>query len=638
MGLSTIPIVFAAIEDLSHLVEHEWARHFFPHQFTRPHTEYQKEFWQWGWQIEPEVKYRPRIECEPRGVGKSTNAEAWIASMIARRKRKMIAYVSFDEDKASKHFDSIKAFLETPTLIQAYPHCQPKVATLKNAAERWSRDALITKSDAMVVPLSLQGSSRGWKSPTGERFDVIILDDIDKKGMTVALIAKLLDLLKAEILAAGTDKTLVVMPQNLIHRDSICSQILDHRADILSDRDFRGPYPLLKNYEAEKVNIEGDATGAKQWRITSGEAFDPAISIDYAESLLNLYGRETFDRECQQDVFKVDGEKDFREWSEVHHVITYSEFRRYFEAFKVPVWSEASQHPIIPANWNIGLGLDWGTTVGHPTAVAPLARPPMNAPLHDSFFAFTEVILPRFPLETGEDVPDVSPGRVVKAVREALKEWRVADEQVLLRLMSHEASAALNTFRIDLADELKMFFSKWKPKRGSGVPQVQELLEIDHSKPHPFRDGIMGRPRIFFIVPDDQGELIAGEFGKLLVAQPTDYKGFARARFEIPLYSQYNVGANKIKDDYVDALLGIANVFVVPAQGLTRQEKREQALPPHLRDQEQIAEIEDPHKQERINLQRMVEFQKLDEREARVRAKVSRSRPQVPKIGAIRRR
>jgi hypothetical protein len=121
--------------------------------------------------------------------------------------------------------------------------------------------------------------------------------------------------------------------------------------------------------------------------ITAGEAYDPAIDISYAEKLLNKFGKDTFDRECQQEVYKVGDEKDFREWDEIYHVITYSEFRQYFEKLNVPVWSEEKNHPQIPHNWNVGLGLDWGTTPAHPSAVAAFARPHQLSPLAIAFSA-----------------------------------------------------------------------------------------------------------------------------------------------------------------------------------------------------------------------------------------------------------
>ena len=199
--------------------------------------------------------YRPRVECEPRGVGKSTNAEAAVVSWIARKRRRMTGYVGLDEERAEQHFRTIKAMLESDKLVADYPHCKPGVQKVRSMATQWSREAIVTANGAMVVPVTLLGSRRGWKSSDGKRFDSLILDDIDKLGQSPELRAKLIELLKSEILAAGDDNTLVLMPQNLIHRDSSCAQILDHRADILSDRDFRGPYPLLKQYEAVKEEM-----------------------------------------------------------------------------------------------------------------------------------------------------------------------------------------------------------------------------------------------------------------------------------------------------------------------------------------------------------------------------------------------
>jgi hypothetical protein len=83
----------------------------------------------------------------------------------------------------------------------------------------------------------------------------------------------------------------------------------------------------------------------------------------------------------------------------------------------------------------------------------------------------------------------------------------------------------------------------------------------------------MGEPRIFLIVPDEQGKLISDGSGKLFVAQPIDRKGFARARYEMPLYSQFNSGQHKTDDDFVDAFRGIMNKFGVSSQPLTEEEE-----------------------------------------------------------------
>jgi len=116
----------------------------------------------------------------------------------------------------------------------------------------------------------------------------------------------------------------------------------------------------------------------------------------------------------------------------------------------------------------------------------------------------------------------VSPGRVAQAIKQFLTRWDIKEQQITMRLMSHEASSARNTMMFDLPESDKEFFGKWKAKKGSGVPQIQNLLEIDKTKLHPFRkypkgtmqngvdvggQPIVGCPRIFFLVADDQGEL-----------------------------------------------------------------------------------------------------------------------------------
>lgn len=553
-----------------------WAKHFFPNLFSRPFAKYQEEFWEWGWGIESETEHRPRVECQPRGVGKSTNAEAWCVSLVARKKRKMIGYVSLNEEKASKHFDGIKSMLESEAIQQAYPHCKPRIQKLRDATQQWSREAIVMDSGAMIVPLTLLGSSRGWKSSEGSRFDVIVLDDIDALGQTPEYTQKLIDMLKGEILAAGYDKTVVVMPQNLIYRDSICSQIKDQRADILSNRHFCGPYPLLKSYEAVKVDIAGDTTGAQEWIITAGEPFDPAIDIKYAESLLNTYGKALFDRECQQLVHQIEDDKDFREWNEIYHLITYSEFREVMQDYGESVWNEKRRRLQIPHRWNVGLGFDWGTTKGHPSVVTIVTRPPETNPLKNVHFVISEIVRPKFPLDAHEIPELVSPGRVAYAIGEELKEWNIIESQIQMRLMSHEASAAMNTMAIDLKEDVQQFFGKWKAQKGSGVPQIQNLLEIDYTKPHPFRkvngQPLMGCPRIFFLVDDDQGELKSDGAGNLFVQGARDAKGFARARFEMPLYSFRNSGAKKLDDDFVDAFRGLMNVFGVEVAPKTTEE------------------------------------------------------------------
>jgi hypothetical protein len=583
--------------DRDRYLEHKgweaWLNRYFPKSFSRPFTSYQRDFWQWGWQIQPDIYYRPRVECEPRGTGKSTTAETWLVSLLARRRKKTVGYVSGTEDKATQHFGAVKRKLENSQLLSHYPHLKPRVQKYKNAIGSWSQDRLVTDAEQTVIPITLKGSNRGFKSEDDVRFDLIILDDIDSLGESPDVIAKNLEILKSEIIFAGYANTTIVFFQNLIHRDSICTMVMDHRADVLSDREFKGPYPLMKWYDAEKVQLDD---GGRRWTITAGEAFDPAIPLEYCESLLNQLGKETFDREGQQDVTKVADDKDFREWDEIYHIITQSEMAAGFDRVQM----RDSGGFFIPSRWHKGRGFDNGTTRDHPSSVCFVTRPDKTCPHDDCHFVIGEVVLPQFPYDPSMSAELVSPGRVAAAVKQFQQQMRIEERQIEQSKLSHEASSVQATLMQDLADDLKLFFRKWKAAKGSGVPQIQNMLEIDRKQPHPFRrypqghplvgQPLMGRPRIYFVVADGQGELYVDGNGKLRVGGATDSRGLARCRYEMPLYSHRNTGAKKIDDDFVDSFRGLMATFGVSADNLTKGEVAERNLRPEIQMPAIIAE------------------------------------------------
>src|SRR5262249_12486482 len=285
------------------------------------------------------------------------------------------------------------------------------------------------------------------------------------------------------------------------------------------------------------------------------------------------------------DVTKVAEDKDFREWDEIYHVITQSEMVAAFP--KVEMKDENGFY--IPARWHVGRGFDWGSTRGHPSSVCFITRPDKTCPHDDCHFVFAEVVVARFPYEPSVAAEVVSPGRVAQAVKIAHRKFRLRDAQVEQSKMSHEASAAQSTLMLDLPEELQLFFRKWKASRGSGVPQIQNQLEIDRAKEHPFRkypkghpregQPLMGRPRMYFVVEDGQGELYIDGNGKLRVTGAKDAGGFARARYEMPLYNHRNAGQKKIDNYFVSYYRGLMATFGVESDRLTQSEQLEALVP-----------------------------------------------------------
>jgi hypothetical protein len=52
-------------------------------------------------------------------------------------------------------------------------------------------------------------------------------------------------------------------------------------------------------------------------------------------------------------------------------------------------------------------------------------------------------------------------------------------ERIMLSLLSHEQTAAQNTYAYDLEEHLCLEFDKWRPDRRQGIAQIQNYLHTD---------------------------------------------------------------------------------------------------------------------------------------------------------------
>jgi hypothetical protein len=188
---------------------------------------------------------------------------AGVVYLLARRIKHYALYVSATDNQAKKHFAAIRKMLESPKLLQYYPHLMPAMSVHRNATTNWSAERLVTAAGQVVEFISVLGNARGFNTEEGKRLDLIVLDDIDDQKDSVDTTEKKLDIVGSNIIAAGDDTTDVIYLQNLIHRTSICKRLQDNTAGILVNRHFVGPFPLCKQYAYVEKKIKGDTTGAR---------------------------------------------------------------------------------------------------------------------------------------------------------------------------------------------------------------------------------------------------------------------------------------------------------------------------------------------------------------------------------------
>ncbi len=556
-----------------------WLEELFPNYCYHDFAPHQAEHWQWVWDIKRNRHAAPRIEIWSRGHGKSTTAELSAVAFGARQTRRYILYVSESQKQADKHVSTIESMLGSEAIEEYYPQLGKRRLSKYGHSKGWSGSRLVTASGLVVDALGLDSAARGVKFEDA-RPDLIILDDIDGKHDTPATTQKKIEIITTSILPAGAAHCITLFVQNLIHRDSIASRLASkQRADFLADRVVSGPIPALENFSYEKRQ------GQPGYKITGGIPTWAGMDVEKCQKILLEIGLEAFLRECQHDVSLPVGGAIYPQWSELHHLISWSQFLSLFGRF---TYGEKC----MPMHWKLARGQDWGSTKDHPCVTTWMAKAGENGRLAGSVFAYRELVC----------IGD-TPRQVAEKIKQLEAPYREA-ERMQISVMSHEAKSERDTYR----KHHHLNFSSATPDRNGGIAQTKDYLQVDMSKPHPFKEGVMGCPKIFYVVDDEQLE------------NPFDDAGFARLRAERPAYHYDEPVAGEAVhilrpysffNDAEDSNRMIADHFFPTATKKTLAEQLEEALPPEL----QIDPERELSAEEKVDLwfERKMELDRLKE-------------------------
>jgi hypothetical protein len=210
------------------------------------------------------------------------------------------------------------------------------------------------------------------------------------------------------------------------------------------------------------------------------------------------------------------------------------------------------------------------------------------SPYADCVFVYRELVRPDYPF-TGEIPEPVTPLRVAREINKLERAWKEPD-WVQMSLMSHEAKSERDTYIFDLAEHERLNFASWGTNRRGGIAQVRQYLEIDRTRPHPFRrypkghtkegEALLGRPRLYLIVDDNEGALAVGDEGGLVVAPAKTAKGLRRLRDEFPEYHyKTNQAGDESEDPYalfndaMDAVRGLAARFFPQSEQASAEDR-----------------------------------------------------------------
>ncbi len=298
---------------------------------------HQRELIDWAWAIRPGERPRPFVALWPRGGAKSTLAELVATAALLRGTRRYVLYVSATQEGADNHVTTMGRILEDAGIareVSRYGH-----------SRGWRRNRLRLATGGKVDAAGLDTGIRGLRDEDA-RPDLIVLDDVDERHDSPAVTMRRREILTESVLPAGSPDAAVLFVQNLIHRESIASQLAD-RADFLADRIVSGPHPAIVDWaegrddQAENSAQLVDEGDRRRW-VIRGTPLWAGQDIATCQAYVESFGLDAFRRECLHLVSRPEG-------------LIYSSFRD----AAAPAGDIVPDFPV-PADWRRYLGLDFG--------------------------------------------------------------------------------------------------------------------------------------------------------------------------------------------------------------------------------------------------------------------------------------
>lgn len=274
-----------------------WNRALFPRQMRYPFVARHDALWDWLWALTPGYRPSAFVAIWSRGGGKSSSAEAGVAAVAAREQRRYGLYVSGTQPQADRHIQAVASLLESPAMEHYYPGVAQRDVNKYGSSKGWRRDRLRTASGFTLDGIGLDVAARGFKADDA-RPDLIIMDDIDSRHDSVAVVRKKIETLSESILPTGSDDVAVLFIQNRVHKDSIASSFADGTNTFLIDHTLSGPHPAVEGLAVESREMPD---GRRRYFIIAGRATWPGQSLETCEQQINDWGLQAFKAEAQHE-------------------------------------------------------------------------------------------------------------------------------------------------------------------------------------------------------------------------------------------------------------------------------------------------------------------------------------------------
>lgn len=289
-----------------------WLERYFPHIAYHKPSAFHEAFWDWISDFQLGQAQESFVGCVFRGGGKSTTFELGATYTGVRLARRFALVVCETQEQADERVQACRSLFESINVGAA--------VTKQGTSKGWRRDQLRTENGFNLAGIGLDTAVRGIKFDEF-RPDWIHLDDIDNAEDTPNAVKKKIRLVTRSIFKASVRGAAAIsFCQNLIHDNSLMMRAL---GKLVSDDGFLldarrvGPVNGFEDLKIERVEQPDKSI---RFKIAQGRANWSGFTVEQAEHELNRDGKESFEREVQNDVTERGGGLwdgyEFRYWDD----------------------------------------------------------------------------------------------------------------------------------------------------------------------------------------------------------------------------------------------------------------------------------------------------------------------------------
>jgi predicted phage terminase large subunit-like protein len=241
-------------------------------------------------------------------------------------------------------------------------------------------------------------------------------------------------------------------------------------------------------------------------------------------------------------------------WSTDHHFLRTGETIKHFG----PASRGKDGRFLPPPRWNTVIGIGYDDRATTPGAAIVASVPPKGDPMGDCILVHREIEL----------AAGLAPHDLLATIDRATAEYAAS---VKMRVAPPTA--------LKLQEAISRSYGKtlytWDKDVRAGLAPLRDYCRVEWGRPHPVFGNLAGRPRLYMVVHDAQLRRYWNHEGLLELRQGLDeyYQAEQTKRGDV----------QALRLPAIQALIGLASVWFVHQEGLTRADEIELLMPEGLR-------------------------------------------------------